>query len=198
MKFSKIISFIFHPVLMPTYAFILVLNLVPGVSVTYPMQKIQLFKLIFGFTFLLPILSIIILKKMKLVSSYYMENKEERRFPLLITIACYYFLLQSFERMYMHIILVKLLFGAMLILFVAVIISRFWKISLHMLGVGGIVGAFFAIQQNFNSNIILFNSLIFFAGLVGFARINENAHTLKQVYGGFLLGFILESYIFLF
>ena len=90
MKFSKIISFIFHPVLMPTYAFILVLNLVPGVSVTYPMQKIQLFKLIFGFTFLLPILSIIILKKMKLVSSYYMENKEERRFPLLITIACYY------------------------------------------------------------------------------------------------------------
>ena len=198
MKFSKIISFIFHPVLMPTYAFILVLNLVPGVSVTYPMQKIQLFKLIFGFTFLLPILSIIILKKMKLVSSYYMENKEERRFPLLIAIVCYYFLLQILERMYTHTILVKLLLGAMLILFVAAIVSRFWKISLHMLGVGGVVGAFFAIQQNFSSNIILFNALIFCAGLVGFSRINENAHTLKQVYGGFLLGFILEKSIFLF
>ena len=198
MKFSKIISFVFHPVLMPTYAFVLVLNLVPGVSVTYPMQKIQLFKLIFGFTFLLPILSIIILKKMKLVSSYYMENKEERRFPLLIAIVCYYFLLQILERMYTHTILVKLLLGAMLILFVAAIVSRFWKISLHMLGVGGVVGAFFAIQQNFSSNIILFNALIFCAGLVGFSRINENAHTLKQVYGGFLLGFILEKSIFLF
>ena len=197
MKLSRIISIIFHPVLMPTYAFILVLNLVPGVSVTYPMQKIQLFKLIFVFTFLLPILSIIILKKMKLVS-YYMENKEERRFPLLITIACYYFLLQSFERMYTHTILIKLLLGAMLILFVAAIISRFWKISLHMLGVGGIVGAFFAIQQNFSSNIILFNSLIFCAGLVGFSRINENAHTLKQVYGGFLVGFCTECLIFYF
>ena len=198
MKFSKIISFVFHPVLMPTYAFVLVLNFVPGVSVTYPMQKIQLFKLIFGFTFLLPILSIIILKKMKLVSSYYMENKEERRFPLLIAIVCYYFLLQILERMYTHTILVKLLLGAMLILFVAAIVSRFWKISLHMLGVGGVVGAFFAIQQNFSSNIILFNALIFCAGLVGFSRINENAHTLKQVYGGFLVGFCTECLIFYF
>jgi membrane-associated phospholipid phosphatase len=67
-----------------------------------------------------------------------------------------------------------------------------------MLGVGGIVGAFFAIQQNFSSNIILFNSLIFCAGLVGFARINENAHTLKQVYGGFLVGFCTECLIFYF
>ena len=199
MKFSKIISFIFHPVLMPAYAFSLVLNFVPGVNnVTDPMQKIQLSKLIFGFTFFLPILSIIILKKMKLVSSYYMENTEERRFPLLIAIVCYYFLLQILERMYTHTILVKLLLGAMLILFVAAIVSRFWKISLHMLGVGGVVGAFFAIQQNFSSNIILFNALIFCAGLVGFSRINENAHTLKQVYGGFLLGFILEKSIFLF
>jgi len=199
MKLSRIISIIFHPVLMPMYAFFLALNFVPEFNSFFsPLQKIKFFKLIFGFTFLLPILGIIILRKLKFVSSYYMEHKEERRFPLLIAIGCYYFLLQIFERIYPDIILVKLLLGAMLILFVAAIISRFWKISLHMLGVGGIVGAFFAIQQNFSSNIILFNSLIFCAGLVGFARINENAHTLKQVYGGFLVGFCTECLIFYF
>ena len=197
MKFSKIISFIFHPVLMPSYAFSLVLNFVPGVNnVTDPMQKIQLSKLIFGFTFFLPILSIIILKKMKLVSSYYMENKEERRFPLLIAIACYYFLLQILERMYTHTILVKLLLGAMLILFVAVIISSFWKISLHMLGIGGVFGAFLALQYLFSGKLFLIILLLFCSGLVAYARINEKAHTLKQVYSGFLVGTCVEFLIF--
>jgi membrane-associated phospholipid phosphatase len=199
MKFSKIISFIFHPVLMPAYAFSLVLNFVPGVNnVTDPMQKIQLSKLIFGFTFFLPILSIIILKKMKLVSSYYMENKEERRFPLLIAIVCYYFLLQILERMYTHTILVKLLLGAMLILFVAAIVSRFWKISLHMLGIGGVLGAFLAIHTLFGGNIFLIITLLFCAGLIGFARVNENAHNLKQTYLGFIIGTCIEFLIFYF
>ena len=199
MKLSRIISIIFHPVLMPMYAFFLALNFVPEFNSFFsPLQKIKFFKLIFGFTFLLPILGIIILRKLKFVSSYYMEHKEERRFPLLIAIVCYYFLLQIFERIYPDIILVKLLLGATLILFLAAIISRFWKISLHMLGIGGVLGAFFAIQTLFGGNIFLIITLLFCAGLVGFARVNEDAHTLKQVYLGFLVGFCTEFLIFYF
>ena len=52
-----------------------------------------------------------------------------------------------------------------------------------------------------SSKLIMFSliiALIFCAGCVGFARINENAHNLKQVYLGFLLGVFIEFFIFYF
>jgi membrane-associated phospholipid phosphatase len=67
-----------------------------------------------------------------------------------------------------------------------------------MLGIGGVLGAFLAIHSLFGGNIYLIIALIFCAGCVGFARINENEHNLKQVYCGFLIGAITEFLIFLF
>ena len=49
--------------------------------------------------------------------------------------------------------------GAIIILSLASVLSNFWKISLHMLGVGGILGVFIAIHilyQNTNTLIIIF------------------------------------------
>ena len=88
--------------------------------------------------------------------------------------------------------------GAMLILLISAIISNFWKISLHMLGIGGVLGAFLAIHTLFGGNIFLIITLLFCAGLVGFARVNENAHSLKQAYLGFIIGTCIEFLIFYF
>ena len=103
-----------------------------------------------------------------------------------------------FEFLYIHPIIIKLVLGAMLILFLAVIISNFWKISLHMLGIGGVFGAFLAFQYLFGGKLFLIITLLFCAGLVGFARVNENAHNLKQVYLGFIIGTCIEFLIFYF
>ena len=49
--------------------------------------------------------------------------------------------------------------GAIIILSLASVLSNFWKISLHMLGVGGILGVSIAIQilyTNTNALIIIF------------------------------------------
>ena len=67
-----------------------------------------------------------------------------------------------------------------------------------MLGIGGVLGAFLAIHTLFGGNIFLIITLLFCAGLVGFARVNENAHSLKQVYLGFVVGVGAEFLIFYF
>jgi len=199
MRLSKIFSFVFHPALMPTYAFILALNFVPIFRDFMPdQQKIHFLKLVFIFTFLIPIFSVIFLKKIKLVSSYYMENKAERRAPLFIAIISYYFLLKFFHQIHVSHLLNKLLIGALIILIIALFISKFWKISLHMLGIGGFVGAFLALHYLFGGNLFLILLLLFCSGLVAYARINENAHTLKQVYIGFLVGVSAEFLLFYF
>ena len=199
MKLSKVISFFFHPIFMPTYAIFLLFAFSPLFSDFMSMsQKIQIVQLVIIFTLLLPIFSVLTLKKFNIVTSIYMENREERRWPLLFTIIWYYLLFRFLDSIHIQYIVIQLLFGAMLILLLAIIVSNFWKISLHMLGIGGVLGAFFAIQTLFGGNIFLIITLLFCAGLVGFARVNEDAHTLKQVYLGFLVGFCTEFLIFYF
>lgn len=199
MRFSKILSFVFHPVLMPTYAILLLLYFSKVFSQFMPIeQKTHLINLTLIFTLLLPLLGVFLLKKLKIVSSIYMENQKERKWPLLIAISSYYLLFRMFEFLYIHPIIIKLVLGAMLILFLAVIISNFWKISLHMLGIGGVFGAFLAFQYLFGGKLFLIILLLLCSGLVAYARINENAHTLKQVYLGFLVGACTEFLIFYF
>ena len=199
MRFSKILSFVFHPVLMPTYAILLLLYFSKVFSQFMPIeQKTHLINFTLIFTLLLPLLGVFLLKKLKIVSSIYMENQKERKWPLLIAISSYYLLFRMFEFLYIHPIIIKLVLGAILILFLAVIISNFWKISLHMLGIGGVFGAFLAFQYLFGGKLFLIILLLLCSGLVAYARINENAHTLKQVYLGFLVGACVEFLIFYF
>ena len=170
MKLSKVISFFFHPIFMPTYAIFLLFSFSPLFSDFMSMsQKTQIVQLVIIFTLLLPIFSVLILKKFNVVTSIYMENREERRWPLLFTIIWYYLLFRLLDSIHIQYIVIQLLFGAMLILLLAIIVSNFWKISLHMLGIGGVLGAFFAIQTLFGGNIFLIITLLFCAGLVGFA-----------------------------
>ena len=203
MRISKIISFIFHPVLMPTYAFILVINFVPEFSDFMPdEQKTYFLRLVVIFTLLIPIFSVLLFKKMKIISSYHIEDKSERKGPLCIAIISYYLLLQFFHQMNVFILFKKLLIGALLILLLALLISKFWKISLHMLGVGGVTGAFLTLSiltsSSFSGTLCLFLCFLFISGLVAYARVNEKAHTLNQVYAGFLVGVFIEFLIFYF
>ena len=199
MRLSKFISFVCHPALMPTYAFLLAVNFVPIFSDFMPdKQKVHLLRMVFIFTFLLPILGVLLLKKMKIISTYYMENRAERKAPLFIAIISYYILLQFFHQMNTYVLFNKLLIGALLILILALFISKFWKISLHMLGIGGVTGAFLALHYLFGGNLYLVLLLLCCSGVVAYARINENAHTLNQVYAGFLVGIFMEFLIFYF
>lgn len=199
MQFSKILSFVFHPVLMPTYVILLLLYFSKVFSQFMPIeQKTEVINLTLTFTLFIPLLGLFFLKKLKIVSSIYMENQNERRWPLLITISSYYLLFRIFKFLYIHPIIIKLVLGAMLILVLAVIISNFWKISLHMLGIGGVCGAFLALQYLFGGKLYLAILLLLCSGLVAYARVNENAHTLKQVYLGFLVGVSSEYLIFYF
>lgn len=127
-----------------------------------------------------------------------MENRAERKAPLFIAIISYYILLQFFHQTNTYVLFNKLLIGALLILILALFISKFWKISLHMLGIGGVTGAFLALHYLFGGNLYLVLLLLCCSGGVAYARINEKAHTLNQVYAGFLVGIFMEFLIFYF
>ena len=88
---------------------------------------------------------------------------------------------------------VPYLMGCTFVLLVATVITFFWRISLHTIGMGGIVGFFveMIISHSFHqSMMVVFMITVILAGLVGSARLYLGAHTSAQVYAGYAVGFV--------
>jgi len=174
----------------------------PGFIVTslhdLPLEiKLNLYKL-FGFlTILAPGISFWIMYQNKIISSLTIDNRTERFTPIGIT-ATYYIMNYVLLRIMIpdHIIISFIFpyaFGFALTLVIAFIINNFLKISLHMLGFFGIIGAitgYFQNQLGYNLYFLLF--LIIVGGLVGSARIYLKSHSLKEVVLGIIIGFGIE------
>lgn len=81
--------------------------------------------------------------------------------------------------------------GASITIAIALIVSIWWKISIHMVGVGGIAGLFFALSLRFYVDVTwLIIAAVIIAGWVACARLALNAHKPSQVYIGFFIGWI--------
>ena len=83
--------------------------------------------------------------------------------------------------------------GCTFVVLVATVITFFWRISLHTIGMGGIVGFFveMIISHSFHqSMMVVFMITVILAGLVGSARLYLGAHTSAQVYAGYAVGFV--------
>lgn len=197
---ATIISNIFHPLLMATYGCLLVFfcltNTIYYIFTPLKIKWIITF-IVFVFTFLLPTLNLLILYKLKYVSSLRIENREERTFPLVMTSLCYFglfYMIHDFN--IWPAIKLFILGGGICILFSA-IANLWWKISAHMIGIGGMLGVLMAICYYMQMPVFIpVCCCVMLAGLIGFARLNLEAHTPAQVYGGFISGWALQFSLF--
>jgi membrane-associated phospholipid phosphatase len=152
---------------------------------------------VFIATSIIPLLLTFVLKRFNKISSLHMPLKRERMFPFLITGTLYYGTIYLFSRYWelpLPILIYKFMFGATLAIIIGMIITYSWKISIHMIGVGWIVGIIIALSKT--SSEILFVPLviaIIVSGLVGFGRLQLNAHNAGQLIAGFVLGCACET-----
>jgi hypothetical protein len=193
MKLTQLVSIILHPMFMPILALHLTLLVLPSLALTLSQNLLLIYGILIFSTMVLPLISIFWLMKKGKVSSLEMSNHKERSLPLFKTaiwMSFGYYLLQNLL-FYTPILKAELL-GAILIILLAAIISKFWKISLHLLGIGGVVGVFIALQIMHGDFLYLLLLFILLSGLLGVARIKQKAHNYAQVYAGFLVGLSVE------
>ena len=198
-KLAKTISFIFHPLLIPTYALIILFNLHAYFSLLISQtSKWQIIGLVFIITFILPLFFIFLLKKNNVITSYYMYNREERTFPFLVTAIFYFLAYYLFRQIQIAPLFYFFILGSTLLIIITMIINFFWKISIHMVAIGGLLGTLLGISLIFKVIIpFLILLVIFCSGLIGFARIKLNSHNPPQVYVGFLTGASIMLLLFL-
>jgi len=193
MKLTQLISILLHPMFMPILALHLTLLVLPSLAFTLSQNLLLIYGILIFSTMILPLISIFWLMQKGKVSSLEMSNHKERSLPLFKTVIWMsfgYYLLQNLL-FYTPILKAELL-GAILIILLAAIISKFWKISLHLLGIGGVVGVFIALQIMHGDFLYLLILFILLSGLLGVARIKQKAHNYAQVYAGFLVGLSVE------
>ena len=193
MKLSKLISIILHPIFMPLLALHLTLLVLPSLAFTLSQSLLLIYSILIFSTILLPLVSVFWLIQTGKVGSLEMNNHKERSWPLFKTaiwMSIGYYLLQKLL-LYTPILKAELL-GAILIVLLSAIISKFWKISLHLLAIGGLVGVFIALQIIYGNFLYLILLFIFLSGVLGFARIKQKAHNSAQIYVGFLLVLSVE------
>lgn len=179
---------------MPTLVFGFLIFWAPQLINDTLFHKWVLLLMVFLTTYVIPILSIVMMKLTGNISSFHMESKDERVFPfsmisLFYMVATYFF--------YLKFQVDPVLILAMASITVCVILltslTFFWKISAHMTGVAGFMAIVTAVSIKYPTDFqmeVLLGSIIL-AGLIGSARLSLNAHRPFEIYFGFLLGFAI-------
>ncbi len=191
-KIARIASYLFHPLLMPTYGFLLLVNSGYYFSLMTFEAKRFIVLIVFLSTFAMPLLS---MGLMMLGSKFKLnlDKGSDRIFPLLSTAAFYYMGYYFLGKIPIYPIYRIVLIASILTIALLLLISTKWKISAHMAGLGGLIGAFIAlsVQMHLNASVILIG-LILAAGITATSRMILHKHTPSQIYAGFMLGFVVN------
>ena len=201
---AHITSAVFHPLLMITYGMLLALTYTYLAIYPWAIRGMILGGVFFS-TALVPGLFIFLMVKTGSAKNLELTDRRERLLPYLIIITsnltCLFFL----YKMRMPFWMLSLIISAIAALVVSLCINFFWKISAHMLGIGGLLGGIMGIcRMQMSDPYGLFMLGFLFAGMLGVSRIMLGRHTPMQVYAGFALGFTftffasLLGYIYLF
>lgn len=201
---ARIVSLVFHPLLMATYLFGLLSYTLP--SVLYPINpesRNSFLLLIFLMTFALPALNIAFFRLVGTITSFTMEDRAQRIRPFFLIAIIYGFVTYLFfvkSRISMYDSLFKLLVLIDLLVLAAAVITLFYKVSIHSLGVMGIVGILLPLNSAAENNSLLIPTLVLVvvAGVVMSSRLQLNVHTPRQVLVGAVAGFAIGFFGVLF
>lgn len=180
--------------LMVTYAAAIFLFVLPSdFQPVSPELPWKILGLLFISTVLMPLTFVFMMLRMGRIDTMQMERQRERNWPLLTTAMIYaggYYAIRS--RAVPDFIQLFLL-GAVIGMLLALVVNLKWKISLHMIGIGGLCGGITAaFMLGIDGNLWLAAGCFLAAGLLGTARLYLHAHSPVQVLAGFLTGFAVE------
>jgi len=195
---SKIVSFLFHPLLLATYMFALFTFFLPaGLDPLKEDGHLNFVFLIFCVTFVLPALNIGIFKTFGSIRSFSMEERQERIIPFSFITILYCvitYLFYSRTRVSLNDNLLKFLLIIDFLVLTATIVTIFYKVSVHSMSIWGFIGIILPLNKVSEDGALFYPTIIAFviAGLVMTARLQLNAHTPREVMVGGMLGFAIS------
>lgn len=196
-KLAHVFSWVFQPLLMPTIAAAIFVEL-PFYTFDLMAKELKWYILLCNilFTVLMPVLMIFLLLRNNMITSLDLRNREDRKYPIIFTIvfqiANYYFLSKAhLPGPYMFFLL-----AGLFSLIVTLLVTNYWKISMHMTGIGCVIGAFLTLACIWPVDVRIILAILFLlAGIIGSSRLLLRAHDGWQVTAGFFAGFLPQMLV---
>ena len=194
---AKLISFVFHPLFLATYLSITLMELFPLALAPLHTEVYSSFLvLIFLVTVVCPVVFILVLKTFGLISTISMIDRRERITPFTLIVLLHLSVTLIFHYqfdIYLSDPLMKFLITIDAIIMAGVLVTYFYRVSIHTLGIWGAAGMLIALNR-FNETSTLFYATVVtvvIAGAVMSSRLYLKAHTPRELYVGSVLGFVV-------
>lgn len=195
-KIAKGISYLLHPVFIPSYL-VLALKWIAPLPVFYVFMGnklfLALFLLTFTYTAIIPLLFVYLQYRMNFIKDFTLNHRNERPRVYLFTsgffLAVAYFL-NAKGSVFMP---TAVIFTSMAVNIIGLFLMNFFdKISAHVSGISGVLGVFVALFFRYADPHMVpaMLTILLLVGIISSSRLFLGAHNLRQVVIGGLWGFI--------
>lgn len=189
--FGHFFSIVFLPLLLPLYGTIYVVYTNPYTfpdPSAYALTVIRVALL----TFLFPAFTIGLLAALKFIKSVNVYDRQERIIPYISAGFFYIWAYVVFLKEGFNPQITFILLGSTIAIFVDFLINILYtKVSMHTTGAGGMIALIMILFPFSYVGILpVFLITIIIAGCIGAARLALKAHTDREVYLGYMIGFL--------
>jgi len=185
---TYIISFLFHPIFIPFYTIVLYFYITPRFFIIKNIRFLEAY--LFIVSVIIPILFFLTLKYSGFFKSFIINSPKERLFFSWMMLVVYLIILNKIIKFHIFIELVPFFLGISIALIIMSVCNFYEKKpSLHALALGGMI-IFLMIWSYYTKVFILplLSFLFVLSSLVLAARIYLEAHSIKELLCGFLIG----------
>lgn len=192
--FAESFSLSFHPLLVTFYSllFIFVLPLFEISEMSTRLQ-ISITTVVAITTIILPAISLLILKRQNTISSFQLENREERTTPYFLTFAYYGITAIMLYRLHfippiIPLVMIVAAAGCLSLL----LMNLKLKVSAHAMGMGSLSAMMGLLMYFFDLNLVIPLTVVLLLSLIVMAsRHYLKAHSLLELIIGYLSGIVL-------
>jgi len=184
---ARLISVIFHPLLLSTWVVLFFSTINKYSFGASPAGKIAV--VVFINTFFFPAFTLFLMYKLEFIPDLQLKNKQDRTIPFFAAMIFYIWSFMAAQQMQMPVFIQLFILGATISICLCFFVNIFYKVSLHMAGMGGLLMLLLLMVFLGGMDVAhMIVGVIILAGLVGTSRLAEKAHTLNELYYGLLLG----------
>ncbi|MEX0811578.1 MAG: hypothetical protein WD048_05120 [Chitinophagales bacterium] len=196
--FAYLLSVFFHPMLLPSYALLLIALVYPHFLSNLTREEVvRLLATITTNTLIFPILVIFLMKKLNFINSYEMSDRKERIIPFIAISIFYFWTFMVVKSLGIGGFINDIMLGASLSVFAAFFFNLFIKISVHTLAFGNFITLLVALTFMSSYNLEWPLALVIVvAGMVGTSRLVLKAHNNAEVFMGYAIGFACQFIAF--
>ncbi|MGF2413310.1 hypothetical protein [Ferruginibacter sp.] len=194
--FAHFFSYVFHPLFVPLYVIAFLIFFHPSYFAGFTVyEKYKVLLATALNTVFFPALAVLLMKGLGFIKSFFLRTQQDRIGPYLSSMIFYFWTAWVFFKTepQLALILPSFMTGVFLTTVVGLLSNIYFKISMHAMGMGGMLGLFLIVML-YNTMLMTWplSIALLITGLVCTSRLIVSDHTTKEVYWGLFFGLLCQ------